>query len=35
MPCLTGINTPAYGRLILEDMRALERNPPATEGAVA
>ena len=35
MPCFTGVDTPAYGRLVLEDMLALERDPPATEGTVA
>ena len=34
MPCLTGVDTPAYGRLVLEDITALKRDPPATEGAV-
>ena len=35
MPCLTSVDTPAYSRLVLEDIRALERDPVATEGAVA
>lgn len=35
MPRLTGVNTPLNGRLVLEHGLALERDPVATERAVA
>jgi len=35
VPRLAGVDAPAYSRLVLEDVLALEGDPVAAEGAVA